>query len=61
MQLYLAIGLPMCTIVASLIISLFQISGVREDVREIRNDIKRLTGKFEEIDNRLSIIQERIK
>jgi hypothetical protein len=60
-QLYVAIGLPTFAIVTSLIISLFQISGVREDVREIRNDIKLLTGKVAEIDTRLGVIEERIK
>jgi hypothetical protein len=46
-QLYLAIGLPIIAVLASLTVSLFQLSGVRgevsairEDIREIRNDIK---------------------
>ncbi len=45
-QLYFAIGLPCLTVIASLIISLFQISGVREDVREIRADLKSINGKL---------------
>lgn len=45
-QLYLAIGLPTLAVVTSLIISLFQMSGIREDIREIRSDIKLLTAKF---------------
>jgi hypothetical protein len=48
-QLYIAVGLPTLAVVASLIISLFQISGVREDIREIRQDIKLLTGKVYEM------------
>ena len=55
-QLYFAIGLPCFTIVTSLILSLVQISNIREDVRELRrevgadireilSDIKLLTGK----------------
>ncbi len=48
-QLYFAIGLPCLTVVASLVISLFQISGIREDIREIRNDVKLLTGKVYEM------------
>jgi len=74
-QLYLAIGLPCMTIMASLIISLVQISGVkysirelREDLREIREDIRSLNAKFDiligkvaELDTRLSIIEERFK
>ena len=59
-QLYFAIGLPCFTIVTSLIISLVQISSIREDVRElrkevgadireVRSDIKLLTGKVYEL------------
>lgn len=49
LQLYLAIGLPILAVVTSLIVSLVQISGIREDIREIRNDIKLLTGKVYEM------------
>lgn len=48
-QLYLAVGLPCLTIIVSLIVSLVQLSGIREDIREIRSDIKMLTGKLIEI------------
>ena len=59
-QVYFAIGLPCFTIVTSLIISLVQISSIREDVRElrkevgadireVRSDIKLLTGKVYEL------------
>jgi hypothetical protein len=61
LQLYIAIGLPTAAVLASLTVSLVQISGIREDIREIRNDIKLLTGKVAEIDTRLSLIEERIK
>lgn len=67
-QLYLAIGLPCMTIMVSLIVSLVQLSGVKVSIREIREDIRSLnvkidilTGKFAEIDTRLSIIEERVK
>jgi hypothetical protein len=43
-QFYLSIGLPIIAVLASLVISLFQISGTREDIREIRADIKPLLG-----------------
>jgi len=60
LQLYLAIGLPTIAVLASLTISLIQISAIREDlrsqvgsiredVREIRADIKLLTGKVYEM------------
>jgi hypothetical protein len=48
-QLYFAIGLPCITVLASLVVSLFQISAIREDIREIRSDIKLLTGKVYEM------------
>ena len=52
-QLYFAIGLPMLTVIASLVLNLFLMSGVREDIREIRSDIKLLTGKVYEIMNKI--------
>jgi hypothetical protein len=52
----LAVGLPTFAVVASLIVSLVQISGirgelsgVRDDLREIRGDMKLLTGKVYEM------------
>jgi hypothetical protein len=67
-QLYLAIGLPCTTIMVSLIISLVQLSGVKDSIREIREDIRSLnakfdilTGKLAEMDTRLSVIEERVK
>lgn len=35
-QLYLAIGIPMMVFIGSMIVSLLQISGVREDMRQLR-------------------------
>jgi hypothetical protein len=37
-QLYLALGIPTLAIITSLIISLIQVSGIREDGREIRKE-----------------------
>lgn len=48
-QLYLAVCLPIVAVLASLTISLVQISGIREDIRELRSDTKLLTGKVIEI------------
>ena len=48
-QLYLAVGLPVLAVITSLIISLVQISGIREDIRELRGDMKLLTGKVYEL------------
>jgi hypothetical protein len=55
-QLYFAIGLPIFAIVASLILNIVQVAGIRReldairaDIREIRSDIKLLTGKIYEM------------
>jgi hypothetical protein len=61
LQLYIAIGLPVTAVLASMTVSLFQISGIREDIREIRSDVKIITGKIADIDTRLTLIEERWK
>jgi hypothetical protein len=55
-QLYFAVGLPIIAVLASLTVSLVQISGVRSDIqslrddmREIRRDMNTLTGKVIEL------------
>jgi hypothetical protein len=48
-QLYIAVGLPTLAVVTSLIVSLVQISAIREDIREVRADMKLLTGKVYEM------------
>ena len=59
-QLYIAVGLPTIAVLTSLVISLVQTSALREDmhaqieairegIREIRSDIKLLTGKVYEL------------
>jgi len=60
LQLYIAIGLPTIAVLASLVVSLFQISAVREDIREIRMDVKLITGKVADMDNRLSRIEDKL-
>jgi len=61
LQLYLAVGLPTLAVITSLVINLFLISGIREDIREIRSDIKIIIGKLAELDTRISVIEERLK
>ena len=61
LQLYIAIGLPTIAVLASLTVSLLQVSGIREDIREIRSDIKVLTSKVADIATRLSVLEERWK
>jgi len=41
-QLYIAIGLPVIAVLTSLVISLIQISGIREDMREFRREFNEL-------------------
>jgi hypothetical protein len=48
-QLYIGIGLPVVAVLASLTVSLVQISAIREDIREMRGDMKLLTGKVYEM------------
>jgi septal ring factor EnvC (AmiA/AmiB activator) len=70
-QLYLAVGLPAIAVLASLTVSLLQISAIRQemsenlreiraDIREIRADIKVIAGKLVELDNRVTRIEERM-
>jgi hypothetical protein len=58
-QLYLAIGLPCLTIIAGLIVSLFQMGGIREDIREIRGDIKSIVGKLGAMDVAIAKLMNR--
>jgi hypothetical protein len=60
-QLYLAIGLPCLTVMASLVISLFQISGMREDIREIRADLKSIVAKLGVMDVELGKLMDKAK
>jgi hypothetical protein len=48
-QLWITVGLPIIALLTALVISLVQVFGIREDIREVRNDIKLLTGKVYEL------------
>ena len=60
LQLYFAIGLPCFTIISSLIVNILTVSGIREDIREIRSDLKNIVGALNDLDKRVSLIQDRI-
>lgn len=60
-QLYLAIGLPCITVITALVISLVQISGIRDDIRSLLSKLDLLTGKVAEMDTRLAVVEERLK
>jgi hypothetical protein len=54
-QLYIAIGLPTIAVLTSLVISLVQISGIREDMRGMRADIN---VKFEALNQRFDDMRD---
>ena len=65
-QLYFAVGLPCLTVIASLVVSLLGISGVREtskeireDIREIRTDIKIIVQKLGAMDLEIGKLMDR--
>jgi hypothetical protein len=61
-QLYLAIGLPCLAIMASLVISLVQISGIRDDMRMMRSEFSdRIDGLRTELLSQMQLIREDIK
>jgi hypothetical protein len=71
-QLYIGLGIPCLAIITSLIVSILQVSGIREDMRHmrtefhgdyqaLRRDMQDLTGKAVDIDNRLTRIEERLE
>lgn len=64
-QLYVALGVPVLAILTSLTVSMIQVSGIRADMRgmrsDFREDLRNLTGKVVEIDNRLTRIEERLE
>ena len=48
LQLYIAIGLPTIAVLASLTISMLQVSGIREDMRQIRSDLREQVASIQE-------------
>lgn len=57
-QLYLAIGLPIVAVLTSLVVSLVQISGIREDMRQFRSEFGALRS---EVHNDLAAIRQDIQ
>jgi hypothetical protein len=51
LQLYLAVGLPTIAVLASMVVSLVQISGIRGDMRGLRQELNaRVDGINTKID-----------
>jgi uncharacterized membrane protein (DUF106 family) len=60
LQLYLAIGLPTFAILTSLIISLLQISAIREEMKELRTDMREIRGELREIRNDIKLLTGKV-
>ncbi len=60
-QLYLASGVPVTAVLASMVISLMQISGVRDETREIRADMRQMRGDLGEIRSDLRLILKKAR
>ena len=62
MQLYLALGIPVIAVLASLVVSLFQISAIREDMRGVRSDVRsQISGLRDDIRSDVSGIREDVR
>ena len=64
LQLYLAIGLPILAVLTSLVISLVQISAVREDTRTqmgtLREDIRGVREDIREIRSDIKLLTGKV-
>jgi hypothetical protein len=58
-QLYFAVGLPCLTVIASLILSMFMLSGVREDIREIRAHLRTMVEKLCGMDVKIAKLMDK--
>jgi len=56
-QLYFAIGLPCLTVMASLVLSMFTISGVREEIRVLRGE---MTSKRNELRGEMTSLRNEL-
>jgi len=54
---YLAVGLPTIAVLASMVVSLVQISGIREDMRELRRDV---TATVREINGKIDLLTGKV-
>jgi hypothetical protein len=58
-QLYFAVGLPCLTVIASLVLSMFTMSGVREDIREIRGHLRTIVEKLGAMDVEIAKLMDK--
>jgi hypothetical protein len=62
LQLYLAVGLPMIAVLTSMVISLVQISALREEMRGIREDMRAQNSAIrEDVHTQIGEIREDIR
>jgi hypothetical protein len=57
LQLYLAVGLLTIAVLASMTVSLFQISGIRDDMRELRRD---MNSKVDGINTKIDLLTGKV-
>ena len=57
LQLYLAVGLLTIAVLASMTVSLFQISGIRHDMRELRRD---MNSKVDGINTKIDLLTGKV-
>jgi hypothetical protein len=55
LQLYIAVGLPTIAVLTSLVVSLFQISGIRD----VRGDIKTMNAKLADMDLEIAKLMDK--
>jgi hypothetical protein len=58
-QLYFAVGLPCLTVIASLILSMFTISGIRDDIREIYSHLRNVLETLGAMDVEIAKLMDR--
>lgn len=60
LQLYIAIGLPTLAVLASLTVSIIQISAIREDVREVRREMADLRKEMNEVRKEMNELRREV-
>ncbi|MGI8990224.1 MAG: hypothetical protein ACR2I2_11665 [Bryobacteraceae bacterium] len=60
LQLYLAIGLPTIAVLASMTVSLVQISAIRDDIKEVRADMRQIRGELGDIRSDIKLLTGKV-
>ncbi len=59
-RLYLAIGLPTIAVLASMTVSLVQISAIRDDIKEVRVDMRQIRGELGDIRSDIKLLTGKV-